>query len=154
MTTQAKSFEFPVSVHWVGRRRTIASVDGKRDLEVATPPEFKGGVEGVWSPEDLLVGSIGTCFAVTLVAIAERRDVPLHGLDVAARGRVTQRHDGRAGFVEATLHVSLLTDPGREEEAIAAAEAAERGCLVAASLDFPVRLMLDVRTSEAVGAVR
>ena len=36
----------------------------------------------------------------------------------------------------------------------AAAEAAERGCLVAASLDFPVRLKLDVRTAEPVGALR
>ena len=154
MTTHAKSFEFPVSVHWVGGRRTIASVEGKPDLEVATPPVFKGGVEGVWSPEDLLVGSIASCFAVTLVAIAERRDVPLHGLGVAASGRVTQRNDGRTGFVEATLDVALMTEPGHEEEAVAAAEAAERGCLVAASLDFPVRLELDVRAAEPAGATR
>jgi organic hydroperoxide reductase OsmC/OhrA len=154
MTTQAKSFEFPVSVHWVGGKRTIASVEGKPDLEVATPPEFRGGVEGVWSPEDLLVGSIGSCFAVTLVAIAERRDIPLHGLGVSARGRVTQRNDGRTGFVEATIDVTLMTDPGHEEEAVAAAEAAERSCLVAASLDFPVRLALDVRAAEPAGASR
>jgi organic hydroperoxide reductase OsmC/OhrA len=154
MTTHAKTFDFPLSVHWVGGRRTVASVGGKPDLEVATPPEFKGGVEGVWSPEDLLVGSIAACFAVTLVAIAERREVPLRELDVAGSGRVTQRNDGRTGFVEATLEVAVTTDPGFEEEATAAAEAAERGCLVAASLDFPVRLKLDVRTAEPVGAVR
>lgn len=154
MTARAKSFEFPVSVHWIGGRRTIASVDGKPDLEIATPPEFKGGVEGVWSPEDLLVGSIASCFAVTLVAIADRRDIPLHGLGVAARGRVTQKNDGRTGFVEATLDVTLMTGAGHEEEAVAAAEAAERGCLVAASLDFPVRLALDVRAAEPAGAPR
>ncbi len=88
---------------------------------MATPPEFKGGVEGVWSPEDLLVGSVASCFAVTLVAVAERRGVPLRGLDVAARGVVTQRPDGRFGFTEVVLEVSLSTEPGCEEEASAAA---------------------------------
>lgn len=144
MTGNAKTYDFPLSVRWIEGRRTVASVHGKPDLEVATPPEFKGGVEGVWSPEDLLVGSIASCFAVTLVAVAERRSVPLRGLDVAASGRVTQRSDGRFGFTEVVLEVSLSTDPGYEEEATAAADAAERGCLVAASLDFPVRLELTV----------
>ena len=73
---------------------------------------------------------------------------PAPRLGVAARGRVARRNDGRTGFVEATLDVTLTTEPGREEEAIAAAEAAERGCLVAASLDVPVRLALDVRAAE------
>ncbi len=154
MATHAKTYDFPLSVHWVGERRTIASVAGKPDLEVATPPEFKGGVEGVWSPEDLLVASIASCFTVTLVAIAERREVPLRTLDVSARGRVTRRSDGRVGFVEAVLEAALTTEPGYEQEAAEAAAAAERGCLVAVSLDFPVRLELDVHTAPAVGAAR
>ncbi len=134
-----------MSVRWLSGKRTLASVAGKPDLEVATPPEFKG-VEGVWSPEDMLVGSIASCFAVTLVAVAERRNVPLRGLDVAGSGRVTQRNDGRFGFTEAVLHAVVDTDPGFETEAAEAAEAAERGCLVSSSLDFPVRLELEVRT--------
>jgi organic hydroperoxide reductase OsmC/OhrA len=147
----AKAFDFPLSVRWTGGRLTVASVEGKDDLEVATPPEFKG-VEGVWSPEDLLVGSVASCFAVTLVAVAERRAVPLRSLEVAASGRVTQRGDGRFGFTAITLEVSLSTDPGFEHEAAEAAEAAERGCLVAVSLDFPVHLELEVQTSPILEA--
>ena len=37
--------------HECHARRTSPS------LTVATPPEFKNGVPGVWSPEDLLVAS-------------------------------------------------------------------------------------------------
>jgi organic hydroperoxide reductase OsmC/OhrA len=142
----AKIYDFPISVRWVGGRRTIASVPGKDDLEVATPPEFKGGVEGVWSPEDLFVGSVAACFTVTLVAVAERRGVPLRELEVSAHGRVTQRSDGRFGFTEVVLDASAVTDEGCERELEAAADAAEQGCLVACSLDLPVRLRLDVRT--------
>jgi organic hydroperoxide reductase OsmC/OhrA len=106
----------------------------------------------VWSPEDLLVASVGSCFAVTLLAVAERRDVPIRGLEVDASGSVTQRRDGRFGFTEVVLQVGLDTENGFEAEAAAAADAAEQGCLVASSLDFPVRLDLEVRTAPAMAA--
>jgi len=152
MTTQAKAYDFPLSVRWIAGRRTVASVHRKHDLEVATPPEFKGGIEGVWSPEDLLVASVASCFAVTLLAVSERRGIPLRGLEVGASGHVTQRNDGRFGFTEVVVHAVVDTEAGFEDEAAEAADAAERGCLVAASLDFPVRLELDVRAAPLVGA--
>ena len=51
---------FPVSIHWVSGRLTKASVADKQDLQVATPPEFNGGIAGVWSPEDLLVSAVAS----------------------------------------------------------------------------------------------
>lgn len=153
MTTKTKEYEFPLSVRWTAGRRTVASVPGKDDLEVATPPEFKGGVEGVWSPEDLFVGAAATCFAVTLAAVAERRGIPLGGLEVDGRGRVSQRPDGRFGFSEIILDVTLATEPGFESEAVSAVEVAERGCLVTVSLDLPVHLELEVRTEPLVEEV-
>jgi organic hydroperoxide reductase OsmC/OhrA len=144
MSATAKAYEFPLSVDWAGGRRTVVSVKGKDDLAVATPPEFKHGIAGVWSPEDLLVASVASCFAVTLVAVAERRGVPLLGLEVGASGTVTRRTDGRFGFTEVVLAVAIETEVGFEAAAQSAAEAAELGCLVAASVDFPVRLELHV----------
>jgi peroxiredoxin-like protein len=144
-----KTHRFPLDVRWAGGRLTSVSVAGKPELQVATPPEFKGGIEGVWSPEDLFVGAAATCYAVTLVAVAERRGVPLRALRVGAAGEVTQRPDGRFGFTVIELDVALTTDPGREADARDVAVAAEQACLVTASLDTPVRLALDVRAAFA-----
>jgi len=149
MPTQAKTHVFPVSIRWLGGRITCAAVAGKPELTVATPPEFRSGVEGVWSPEDLLVASVATCFTVTLVSIAERRGLPLRSLGVRATGAVTQRSDGRFGFTEIELGMVIATDPGYESDLQAASEAAERSCLVAASLDLPMRVNLDVRAAVA-----
>jgi organic hydroperoxide reductase OsmC/OhrA len=144
MSTTTKAYDFPLSLHWIGGRRTVASATGKHQLEVATPPVFTHGIEGVWSPEDLFVGSVASCFALTLVAVAERRGVPLWGLDIAASGNVAQRDDGRFGFTEVTLDVDVVTDDGFEREAEKAAHDAESGCIVASSLDVPVKLDLKV----------
>jgi organic hydroperoxide reductase OsmC/OhrA len=147
--TGAKRYRFPVDVGWAGGRLAQVSVSGKQELRVTTPPEFKGGIPGVWSPEDLFVAATATCYMVTLVGVGERRGVPLRALGVHAVGEVTQRPDGRFGFVSVDLDVVLETDPGREADARSSAEVAERDCLVAASLDTPVRVALDVRAAAA-----
>ncbi len=152
MSTATKTFEFPVDVNWLDGRLTRVTAAGKPELEVATPPQFKHGIPGVWSPEDLLVGSVATCFAVTLLAIAERREVPLRRLAVGATGEVTKRPDGRFGFTAVRLDVRVRTDPGFEAEAAAAVEAAERGCLIAASIDFPIEVEHEVRAAELLEA--
>jgi organic hydroperoxide reductase OsmC/OhrA len=140
-----KTHRFPVDVHWVGGRLTRASAHDKPDLQVATPPEFRGGIAGVWSPEDLLVASLASCYTVTLVAIAEARRVPLLSLDVRGVGHLEKREDGRFGFVAIELAVEVETEPGSADDVEFAAEKAEQGCLVAAALDVPVHAEIKVR---------
>jgi len=144
-----KMHRFPVDVRWLEGKLTLASVSGKEPLEVATPPEFQGGVEGVWSPEDMFVGAVATCYTVTLVSMMRRRNAPLRALEVHSSGDVGQRYDGRYGFVAVDLEVTLETDAGFETEARGAAVDAEQTCLVAASLDTPVNLAVQVRTAAA-----
>jgi organic hydroperoxide reductase OsmC/OhrA len=148
--TVFKDHRFPVAVHWLGGRLTRAEAPGKVELEVATPPDFHGGIEGVWSPEDLLVASVAGCFAVTLAAVAERRHLPLRDLDVRGTGHVSKRSDGRFGFVGVELEVEIETDSGYEEPVEEAVRASERHCLVAAALDVPVRVETCVRAAEPV----
>src|ERR671931_766625 len=71
---------FPVSIEWQEGRLIRASSPGKPDLEVATPPEFKGGIPGVWSPEDLLVAATAGCYTVTLLAVSRRMGIDPGGL--------------------------------------------------------------------------
>jgi organic hydroperoxide reductase OsmC/OhrA len=150
---RAKQFEFPVGVEWEGGSLTVASVAGKQDLDVATPPELGGDTEGVWSPEDLLVASAASCFAVTLAAIVRHRAIPLLSLHVEGNGRVGPRDDGRLGFTSIDLSVAVETDssdavPGLE----AAIERAEKGCLVALALSIPVHVHATVAVAEATPA--
>ena len=103
--TIVKSHRFPVTARWKEGRLTDVTAAGKPDLEVATPPGFKGGVEGVWSPEEMLVGSLASCYAVTFVAIAERVPVTFDVLRVEGVGHVERRADGRVGFVSIEIDV-------------------------------------------------
>jgi len=140
-----KDFRYKVGVAWEGDRITTVSSPDKPELTVATPPEFKNGVAGVWSPEDLLVASVASCYTVTLLAVAERRELPLHELHVSGTGHLTARDDGRFGFVAIELTVEVRTDGQAVEAVERAAKHAERGCLVTMALDVPVHLDVTVR---------
>ena len=72
-----KDFLFKVEVIGGTEPAVTAIAEGKPRLKVVTPPEFSGGVPSRWSPEEMLVGSVATCYALTLRAVAERRAVPL-----------------------------------------------------------------------------
>lgn len=145
-----KTFRFPVDVQWRGGRMVEAWASDKAPLDIATPPEFKGGVHGVWSPEELVVAAAASCYAVTLAAVAERREVPLRELDVDGVGHVARRADGRLGFTVVELEVRVVTDPGLEAAAERAARKAEELCLVAVSLDVPIHVDLEVSVAKPV----
>jgi organic hydroperoxide reductase OsmC/OhrA len=137
-----KTYRFPLDVQWLHGKLTIATAPAKEPLEVATPPEFQGGFEGVWSPEDLFVGAVATCYTVTLISAARRRQVPVRSLQVRSFGDVGRRPDAKFGFVAVELTIELETD------ASAAATDAEASCLVAVSLDTPVRVHVVVSAVE------
>jgi organic hydroperoxide reductase OsmC/OhrA len=141
----SKDFRYKVAVDWEGDRITTVTSPDKPQLTVATPPEFKNGIEGVWSPEDLLVASAASCFAVTLVAVAERRELPLHELHVSGTGHLTARDDGRFGFVAIELTAAIRTDGHVLEAMERAAKHAGRACLVSMALDVPVHVEAIVR---------
>ena len=141
----AREFRFPVHIDWQGGRRTIAQVDGKQPVQIATPPEFTGTDPDLWSPEDAFVAAAASCLAVTVAALAEHERLPLRALEVGAEGVVGRREDGRFGFLRIEQHVRLETDEGREDAARALVARAEAGCLVSVSLDLPVETAVDVR---------
>ena len=141
-----KEMQFPVSVRWRGGGR-LASVEcsGKEPIDVATPPEFRDGIPGHWSPEDLLVAAAASCFTLTLAAVAERSGTPLLDAAVTATGHLSHRDDGRFGFFVIEIDATLETVPGGKARVLRAARVAEERCLVARALDIPVHVAVDVK---------
>jgi organic hydroperoxide reductase OsmC/OhrA len=144
--TTLKTHRFQSAVHWSGDHLVHVAATGRPELVVAASPEFRGGLEGEWSPEDLLVASVASSYAITLSALAATHGVPLHGLEVVAAGDATRRVEGMLGFTVIELEVHVETDRAHEDSARTIAELAEEGCLVAACLATPVRVVAEIHT--------
>jgi organic hydroperoxide reductase OsmC/OhrA len=149
-----KAFRYPASVELLPGDRVRVAAPDKPKLEVATPPEFRGGVAGVWSPEELIVGATAACYALTLMAVAAARRIPLRVVEAEGSGHVERHQHGPYEFTVIEVDARIETEPGFEEAAQAAAALAEEQCVVSRALETPVhvRLTVDTTTEEGVMA--
>jgi len=139
MEVRSKVYTYRTGVKWTGRRMGVASSPGKPDVQVATPPEFKGH-EGIWSPEDLLVAAVNVCLMTTFLAVAERAGLALASYECEAEGRL-EMVEGKFQVTAITLRPQVIVeaggDAGKVGELLAKAEA---NCFISNSIKSRVVL--------------
>lgn len=127
--------EYPVQVNWkADRKGELSSPDLTTTFEVATPPQFPKGMEGIWSPEHLFTAAVSSCLMTTFLAIAENFKLEFESFSCDAFGKLEQV-DGKYLMTEVRLEpkVSILREEDQEkaEKVLLKAEAA---CLISNSV--------------------
>ncbi len=137
---------YNVDINWKsGRVGSMSSPGLEEKLDVATPPEFPGGVEGVWSPEHLFVASVSSCFMTSFTAIAEYSKFEFESLNVKSSG-VMSREDGKFVMSKVILKPLLeITDGKYEKKAYRLLEKAEEICLISRSIKSEIEFQPEVR---------
>lgn len=144
MEQKGKVYLYQTVVKWTEQRKGIISCAGKPDVQVATPPEFKGH-EGIWSPEDLFVASANICLMTTFLAVAERAGLTFSAYESTAEGRL-ELVDGKFQFTAITIRPSITLKPGGDvAKAKELIEKAEHNCLISNSMKATVTLEPTIR---------
>ena len=121
---------------------TLASA-GVPDLAADAPVEFNGPGDA-WSPEQLLVAAVESCFLLTFRAVARASQIEFTSLAVEGEG-ILDRANGGTRFTEIVLRPRVVLPAGADSVRVRRAlEKAEKMCLVSASLSTPVRLEPEV----------
>jgi organic hydroperoxide reductase OsmC/OhrA len=124
------------------------SAVGLPTLQSAPPAEFDGPGD-VWSPETLLVASVADCFILTFRAVARASSFGWERLECHVDG-VLARADGVTRFTRYTTHATLTLMPGADQaKAKLLLEKAEKGCLVANSLNGERHLEIELLETSA-----
>jgi peroxiredoxin-like protein len=139
-----KSFRYQTHAVWKQARRIKASAAGKPDLEISSPPEFKGD-QGIWTPEDLLVSALNTCIMETFLAFAEQKGLGLAAYDSSADALLEYK-DGKYRFTEITVHPQVaLKSQDDVERARQIMESAHANCFVSNSITSSVSVLPEFR---------
>jgi organic hydroperoxide reductase OsmC/OhrA len=134
-----------------GKAGLAKSESAPNAIHFAAPPQF-GGLEGRWSPEDLLLCAVASCFTTTFRALADYSKLEFTDLEVEVEGRVRKAESGYefAGIlIRPTVTISNLEQRLRADWLL---EKAKRLCLVARALVTQLRFESRVQVVTGVEA--
>ena len=136
---------FQVKTVW--RHDQCCRVSARRnpELTVAAPPEF-GGPDDTWSPEELLVASVGSCLLSTFLYFAHRFRLAFGAYSSTSTGTIEKTSEGlRFTGIDVSIAVTVSDDEAVERASSPRLkEKLEKYCPVSASLNCPVRLALEM----------
>ena len=101
-----KSFRYTTSLTWEKARRGNTSAPGKPQMEIGSPPEFKGE-PGVWCPEELLVAALNGCLMLTFISLAQSKGVQFVAYESTAEG-LLENVDGKFLLSEVSVAPNVV----------------------------------------------
>ncbi|HAO45620.1 MAG TPA: OsmC family protein [Ferruginibacter sp.] len=108
--TDEHQYYFEVQLnHKEGRIGTLSAKDVTGTIEVATPPEFAGGVPDKWSPEHLFLSSLCSCLMTTFLAIAEKKRLQVCNFECSSIGQV-KLYEGHLEFTTIDLFPKIFVE--------------------------------------------
>jgi organic hydroperoxide reductase OsmC/OhrA len=138
-----KVFRYSSDVSWQAGRRGVLRSPGKPDLEISSPPEFKGEA-GLWTPEEMLVASVNACTLMTFVAYARHKGLEFLSYECEAEGTL-ENVEGKYRFTEIILHPHVqVKSPEAVELAREILASAHANCFVSNSLSSPVKMLPEI----------
>jgi len=142
---------YNIGLEWNdGRRGILSSPELNQEVEVATPPQFPGGIEGVWSPEHLFVASVNSCLMTTFLAIAEYSKLQFTSFRSSGSGKL-DKVDGRFAVSEITLSPVLEIPAEKDrEKAERILHKAKAACLISNSITSKIIFEPEVVVAEFV----
>jgi organic hydroperoxide reductase OsmC/OhrA len=123
---------------------------GLPDLTTAPPAEYDGPGDA-WSPEDLLLAAVSSCFLFTFRAVAKASHVEFVEIEARTSGTV-DRSAGTVRFTDIVIRAAVTAAAGVDVAAVQRAiDKTAARCLVTSSLATPVRVEATIRGSGRAG---
>ena len=137
---------YNVNINWENDRKGLMSspvLDS--NIEVATPPEFPGGMPGIWSPEHLLVAAVNSCLMTTFLAISENSKLNFVKFESNADGKL-EKVDGKYMISEIVLSpVLTINNEADRDRALRILEKSEAACLISNSIKSTITFKPEIK---------
>jgi peroxiredoxin-like protein len=144
---------YNVDINWENNRKGIVCSPelNKHNgicIEVATPPEFPKGIEGIWSPEHLFVAAISGCLMTTFLAIAENSTLEFTSFSCVAKGKL-EMVEGKLMMSEIILEPTVVIhNELYRNKAMRILKKAEDACLISNSVKSKITMEITIEVKQ------
>ena len=139
---------YRVAAWWTSGRTGLAKSDSAPNAIHFTAPAEFGGLEGRWTPEELLLAAIAGCYTTTVRAIAGGLEFNFTDLQVEARGTVGKAESGY-NLTQIVIRPNLKIASAEErDKALDLLKRAEKLCLVSRALGTTLKFEPQLEVSK------
>ncbi|KGP73785.1 OsmC family protein [Pontibacillus yanchengensis] len=137
---------FHLTAKWPGGRNSVGSIEaGQLNTEISIPPEMDGPGVGT-NPDEMLLGAASTCYIITLAAMIERAELPLHKMGLTSEG-IVDVTNGVITYEEIIHRPSVVLKEDATDEQIEKLEQliekAESNCMISRAVKGNVTISIE-----------
>ena len=136
---------YNVDISWTKERQgEMSSPELSTVIEIATPPQFPNGVEGIWSPEHLFTSAVASCLMTTFLSIAENSKLEFTAFSCKSHGKLEQI-EGKFLMTEVILEPTVtIANESDREKADRVLQKSEQHCLISNSIKSKVTMNTNI----------
>ena len=136
---------YNVYISWTKERKgEMSSPELSTVIEIATPPQFPNGVEGIWSPEHLFTSAVASCLMTTFLSIAENSKLEFTAFSCKSHGKLEQI-EGKFLMTEVILEPTVtIANESDREKADRVLQKSEQHCLISNSIKSKVTMNTNI----------
>lgn len=137
---------YNVDISWKNDRKgEMSSPELLQSVEIATPPQFPKGIEGIWSPEHLFTAAVSSCLMTTFLAIAENSKLEFESFECKSKGKLEQV-EGKFLMTEVILEpVVTIKNESDREKAEKVLQKSEANCLISNSVKSKITMIPQIK---------
>jgi peroxiredoxin-like protein len=137
---------YNVDIEWKNERKgEMSSPELSQKIEVATPPQFPKGMDGIWSPEHLFTAAVSSCLMTTFLAIAENSKLEFSNFECKSKGKLEQV-EGKFLMTEVILEpIVTIKNESEREKAERVLQKSEVNCLISNSVRSKITMIPQIK---------
>lgn len=138
---EPRTYYYETEIDWKGGTEGNLDAAGLLPIDVGAPPEFQGR-GGVWSPEQLLVAALNSCYMLTFLAMAKFSKVEVVRFSSTATGKLEKTESGPYQITEIVVKprivIASANDLSRMPRIV---EKAKENCFVSNSIKSAIKIL-------------
>jgi len=145
----AAEYTYRVSAWWTSGRTGLAKCESSPNTIHFSEAAELGGLEGRWTPEQLLLCALASSFTTTFADVARGLKFDYTDLEVEIEGLVRRSRDSGCNFREILIRPRLTVNAGEHREAgLNLLQRTKSACLVSRAITVPQTLEATVDTAK------
>jgi organic hydroperoxide reductase OsmC/OhrA len=142
--SEPRVYYYRTEIEWHKGGEGSLSADGLVPIDIGAPPEFEGRA-GVWSPEQLFVAALNSCYMLTFLAVARFSKIEVIGFSSTAMGKLEKTAGGPYQIseivVKPRITIASADDLARMPRVL---EKAKENCFVSNSVKSAIKILPEI----------